>query len=78
MRACIVVEFAQQKNSGFDFDTRKTEHLLKDLFLNPLILVSMVILRRGWCFNCQCKQPILIVCELGQEEETVTRLSRGF
>jgi rhodanese-related sulfurtransferase len=28
--------------------------------------------------NCQCKQPILIVCELGQEEETVTRLSRGF
>jgi hypothetical protein len=37
----------------------------------------MVILRRG-CFNCQCKQPILIVCELGQEEETVTRLSRGF
>jgi hypothetical protein len=33
----------------------------------------------GWCFYGDVKQPILLVTDLGLEEETVTRLTRvGF
>jgi hypothetical protein len=33
----------------------------------------------GRCFSCDVKQPIILVTEIGWEEESVTRLSRvGF
>jgi hypothetical protein len=52
--------------------------LQKDLFRNQT-LVSMAILLRGLVLIGDVKQPILLVTDLGLEEETVTRLTRvGF
>ncbi|MFV8356883.1 MBL fold metallo-hydrolase [Flavobacterium sp. XS1P32] len=82
MRALAVVEFevAAEETAALILDTRKN-----GLFAKGFIPQSINIGIDGdfapWvgALIANVKQPILIVCELGLEEETVTRLSRvGF
>ena len=82
MRALAVVEFevAAEETAALILDTRKNGEFAKG-FIPQSINIGIDGDFAPWvgALIANVKQPILIVCELGQEEETVTRLSRvGF
>ncbi|TDE28442.1 MBL fold metallo-hydrolase [Flavobacterium ranwuense] len=82
MRALSVVEFeaAAEEAGALILDTRKNGEFAKG-FIPQSINIGIDGDFAPWvgALIADVKQPILIVCELGQEEETVTRLSRvGF
>ncbi|MFV8362350.1 MBL fold metallo-hydrolase [Flavobacterium sp. ZT3P35] len=82
MRALAVVEFemAAEETAALILDTRKNGVFAKG-FIPQSINIGIDGDFAPWvgALIANVKQPILIVCELGQEEETVTRLSRvGF
>jgi rhodanese-related sulfurtransferase len=82
MRALSVVEFevAAEETGALILDTRKNGEFAKG-FIPQSINIGINGDFAPWvgALIADVKQPILIVCELGQEEETVTRLSRvGF
>lgn len=82
MRALSVVEFevAAEETGALILDTRKNSEFAKG-FIPQSINIGIDGDFAPWvgALIADVKQPILIVCELGQEEETVTRLSRvGF
>ncbi|MFV8333337.1 MBL fold metallo-hydrolase [Flavobacterium sp. GSP14] len=82
MRALAVVEFevAAEETAALILDTRKNGAFAKG-FIPQSINIGIDGDFAPWvgALIANVKQPILIVCELGQEEETVTRLSRvGF
>lgn len=82
MRALSVVEFevAAEETEALILDTRKNGDFAKG-FIPQAINIGIDGDFAPWVGTliANVKQPILIVCEVGQEEETVTRLSRvGF
>ena len=82
MRALAVVEFevAAEETAALILDTRKNGVFAKG-FIPQSINIGIDGDFAPWvgALIANVKQPILIVCELGQEKETVTRLSRvGF
>ncbi len=82
MRTLAVAEFevAAEEISALILDTRKNGIFAKG-FIPQSINIGIDGDFAPWVGSliANVKQPILIVCELGQEEETVTRLSRvGF
>ncbi|MFV8335602.1 MBL fold metallo-hydrolase [Flavobacterium sp. RSP29] len=82
MRALSVVEFEveAEETGALILDTRKNGEFAKG-FIPQSINIGIDGDFAPWvgALIANVKQPILIVCELGQEEETVTRLSRvGF
>lgn len=82
MRALAVVEFevAAEETAALILDTRKNGAFAKG-FIPQSINIGIDGDFAPWvgALIANVKQAILIVCELGQEEETVTRLSRvGF
>ena len=82
MRALAVLEFevAAEETGALILDTRKNGVFAKG-FIPQSINIGIDGDFAPWVGSliANVKQPILIVCELGQEEETVTRLSRvGF
>ena len=82
MRALSVQEFetAAEKTGALLLDTRKNGDFAKG-FIPQSINIGIDGDFAPWvgALIADVQQPILIICELGKEEETVTRLSRvGF
>ncbi|MEM8522011.1 MBL fold metallo-hydrolase [Flavobacterium sp. PL12] len=82
MRALSAVEFeaAAEETGALMLDTRKNGVFAKG-FIPQSINIGIDGDFAPWvgAMIADVKQPILIICEVGQEEETVTRLSRvGF
>jgi hydroxyacylglutathione hydrolase len=82
MRALTPKEFetAAEENGALLLDTRKNGVFAKG-FIPQSINIGIDGDFAPWvgALVANVKQPILIICEVGQEEETVTRLSRvGF